>query len=313
MNRKQRRRLAKSASSVAAGSGPGPASPAFDAGDALALLSGLVRQVRPAAVTLPEAAPAVPTERAPPVPSLDPQARDENIATTCYYLAMDALRGGRTPETLARAVAAVAAHADRLWAEARREVEAGDKPKIACKAGCGWCCHQTITVAPVEAVAIAAHVRDKFTAEARTALHQRLAAFVEQIGALSAAERARRQVPCSYLVDGACSIYEVRPLRCRGVHSRDVGHCIWRYEYPDAARTDGRSRVGAGPYVVESARIMNAALAGLARACRDLGLLVDSLDIEAATHAALDTPQVEARFLAGAPVFSGLIKGSQTA
>jgi hypothetical protein len=97
------------------------------------------------------------------------------------------------------------------------------------------------------------------------------------------------------------------------VHSRDVGHCIWKYENPDAARAAGRTRVGAGPYVVESARIMNAALAGLARACRDLGLLVDSLDIEAATRAALDTKEVEARFLAGTPVFSSLIKGPQTA
>ena len=71
-----------------------------------------------------------------------------------------------------------------------------------CREGCDDCCRQQLTVFPVEAVAIRAHL--------------------EALGPSrrdNLAERARALDPgresCVFLTDGRCDIYPVRPLICR--------------------------------------------------------------------------------------------------
>ncbi len=73
---------------------------------------------------------------------------------------------------------------------------------LSCRPGCTACCEVRLTVSPVEAAAIAAHLRT-LAPEARRALAQR--------GNRSADEGA-----CAMLDGrGRCAIYEARPLVCR--------------------------------------------------------------------------------------------------
>jgi Fe-S-cluster containining protein len=104
---------------------------------------------------------------------------------------------------------------------------------ISCKKGCGACCSYLVAVSEVEARRIRVVVEHlpepwRSTVRARfAAAHDRL----EQAGMLSRLRTSdqwtedeyeafveayhRAGVPCPFLEDGACSIYEERPITCR--------------------------------------------------------------------------------------------------
>lgn len=248
-----------------------------------------------------------------PDPAQGSIASDRAIELTAYNTAWEAARAASADNKLSAMVAAVQAYAEQVWAEVRQKSEtaavlsaAGQAP-IACGAGCAWCCHQHVAIAPPEAVAIARHVERRFTPEQRAALEERIKALDTVTRGATVAERARLKQPCAFLVEGACSIYEARPLRCRRVHSRDAGYCRWTMENPDEAAALRKQRTGPGPYVVPSARIMDSALRGLARACRDHGVSVETLELTAAARIALSVPEVEQHVLNGEPVFAAAL------
>lgn len=75
------------------------------------------------------------------------------------------------------------------------------KPYVACKKGCSHCCHMTVRLTSTEAQRLGdaiGRAPARLTPEARA---RRVDAFAG--------------VPCPFLVYGACSIYENRPLSCR--------------------------------------------------------------------------------------------------
>lgn len=204
---------------------------------------------------------------------------------------------------MAAMAAAVHAFADRIWAEARTSPDMSNTT-IACKAGCGWCCHQQVAIAPAEAMAIANHLQLCLDAPQRAALAQRVAALDAVTRGLTAIERGRLRQPCAFLLDGHCAIYPARPLRCRGVYSQDESHCRWAMANPDDAAAARRERYGPGPFVAAPSKIMDAALTGLVRASRDLGLEAEGLELTAAVHLALTAPDLERRTLAGESAFA---------
>jgi hypothetical protein len=278
MNRKERRRQAKT------GTGS-PSGPAFGADDALAFLSGR----RPV--------PAPPPAAAPP-PKTD-------TSTAVQFRALDALRAGRSVSAVTEAVRAAGAVADQAWNTARPVVEARKQAGFACAAGCSWCCYQQVAVAPAEAIAIARHVETTFTSEQRAGLTARIAALDDKARGLGLWSRARLKSPCVMLAEnGACSIYEVRPLRCRGVYSRDAGQCQWVMENPDQVYGNPDRHATPGPYPVEPAKIMDTALTGLARACQEAGLDWQALELTAALRLILGHPEVTERYLGGEPVLA---------
>lgn len=82
------------------------------------------------------------------------------------------------------------------------EKQKGRKP--ACTKGCSSCCktHETIPVYPLELVGITWYVTEKITGTKRAILREQLRDHKENGS-------------CPFLVDGACSIHEVRPISCR--------------------------------------------------------------------------------------------------
>jgi hypothetical protein len=239
---------------------------------------------------------------APVAPARERDLADRNVETGAFYRALDAARAAAPEDRVWTMVAAVNAYADAIWAAVRPELETPGAP-IACAAGCAACCHQQVAITPAEAVAIARHVDCRFSPAERAALVARLKALDGAVRGLDAPARARLKRPCAFLVDGRCSIYDARPLRCRGVYSRDAAHCRWAMDHPDAA-AERRRRAGPGPYIGVSARIMDASLTGLARACREMTLEVDSLELTVAARIALAVPDIELHYRSGEPVFA---------
>jgi Fe-S-cluster containining protein len=93
-------------------------------------------------------------------------------------------------------------------------VQARHGADMECRSGCHDCCHQRLSVSPVEAEPIRAA----------------LAALPSDVRA-RIADRAARGIDCAALEDGRCLIYADRPLVCRshGLPIRldgRVEHCL---------------------------------------------------------------------------------------
>lgn len=233
------------------------------------------------------------------------KASYRHLETAAYYRALDAARSAKQGEKVATMAAAVHALADEVWTNVRAEAEPAGRPsQIACAPGCGACCHQLVAIAPAEAAVIAQFVAQNFTAEERAELAERVRALDTATRDKTAIERARMRLPCAFLVNGRCSIYAARPLRCRGVHSRDASHCGWVLVNPDAAAERRGKRTGPGPFLVASVKIMDAALTGLARACRTIAVDGESLELTAGVRIALAIPELEQHLTAGDPIFA---------
>jgi Fe-S-cluster containining protein len=225
-----------------------------------------------------------------------------DVAKTVHHAATQVLSQGRAPAQLAEATAAAKATAERFWGLVQPSIERAGA--IACRSGCAWCCYQGVAVIPIEAVTIAGHIEAKFTPAQRGALDERLARTHAQTAGMSVHERARLMLACPFLVEGRCSIYEVRPFRCRGIHSRDADYCKWKLEHIDEAVQDKRRGTPADPLLQAPVQIMDAGLAGLGVASQEAGLPGAGLELTAAIQIALATPDRDPRVAAGADLLA---------
>lgn len=80
------------------------------------------------------------------------------------------------------------------------------KPFVVCGSGCSHCCRQAVFISSAEAKLISDFTGKPTTLERNT--------FLDAQYAKDAQDR-RVDTPCSFLVEGQCSIYEVRPVACR--------------------------------------------------------------------------------------------------
>jgi uncharacterized protein len=109
---------------------------------------------------------------------------------------------------------------DKAVAQVETQAVARGMP-TACQAGCSHCCSLPVHASEPEVLHIAQHFKD--------GPPQRLLALMQALKARAASgpgtpePPARR--PCVFLVRGLCSIYEIRPARCRKAHSLDAQLC----------------------------------------------------------------------------------------
>ena len=80
-------------------------------------------------------------------------------------------------------------------------------PFIACKKGCSACCKMNVSISSVEAEQMALHSQKNINHLKRSIAHD--------IGHFSG-------IACPFLIENACSIYEVRPYMCRAHVSFDT-------------------------------------------------------------------------------------------
>ena len=182
----------------------------------------------------------------------------------------------------------------------------------ACRVGCAHCCHQAVGVTPPEVFAIHDHLRATRSAAELDALAVRVRAADDLTRGMTPADRLSPAHPCPFLVDERCSIYEARPLACRGTNSLDAAACERNLRDPDAraAFVAGTASV---PCYVEPFRAGHAVTAGLQMALDQLhGLEVLPLELTAAIRIMIDDPDgVPQRWLGGKDPFAGA-RGADT-
>jgi uncharacterized protein len=137
-------------------------------------------------------------------------------------LTYDALRAGITLHAVATSAKRTAEYTDEALAIIHEEY----KPSIHCRSGCSYCCCKPNVLASIpELVSIVSFVEETFTAEARRDLEARTRRYRGQMQGRRVEDPTDESVPCPFLVDGRCSVYQVRPLICRGYNSTDVEAC----------------------------------------------------------------------------------------
>jgi Fe-S-cluster containining protein len=179
---------------------------------------------------------------------------------------------------------------------------------LACKAGCDHCCYQVVGVTPAEALTIWSHLQRTRSAEELERLGARVVELREKSRGLSSTERFSPDHPCAFLEAGRCSIYEVRPLSCRGMNSLDAKECETRLREP-AARAEFVAH-GGGHLFVEPVRAFRAVSAGLQLSLAELYHL-DSrpLDLIAAMDLLLrDGAALSTEWIAGRQPFDSALR-----
>lgn len=183
---------------------------------------------------------------------------------------------------------------------------------VACKAGCGHCCHQVVGISVPEALAIFEHLRRTRSGAELEQLKARVDTLHERARTRSVAERFSADLPCAFLRDGSCSIYEVRPLACRGANSLDASDCEQRLQDPKA-RAEFLEKGHGGRCYVEPVRAFRAVSAGLQLGLSELYQLDPrGLDLLAAMHVLFQSESSPAQaWVAGEQPFEDALREKQ--
>jgi Fe-S-cluster containining protein len=179
---------------------------------------------------------------------------------------------------------------------------------VACKSGCDHCCYQSVGVTPPEALAIWRHLTATLSAAELAALAARIAEVHEQTRRMTSGERFSPEHPCPFLAEGCCSIYEVRPLACRGMNALDAGECATRLRDPDARAAFLAGGPG-GRSFMEPIRAAHAVSAGLQIGLSELYQLdMRPLELSAAMHALFSGPESADGWVDGGRTFESAVR-----
>ena len=168
------------------------------------------------------------------------------------------------------------------------------KAQHACAPGCDFCCYLPVDVLAPEAFRIAAHLE-------QTRSPEELATLVYRLGAQGQHDFGVR--PCVFLANGRCSIYEVRPMVCRGYNSLSKERCE-AYHHDASVDLKGTKDRVAG-------RLAEAMEDGVIAGLEALGLDAQWYELPSAVLRALETTDGPARWARGEAVFQGCDQLSQ--
>ena len=227
-------------------------------------------------------------------------------ANTAYAIVRGEPKIERAIELARNAMTAMSKLADGLLARAPQGA-------VACKPGCDHCCYQSVGVTPPEALAIFDHLRKTLGEVELAAVAAHLAVTEERTRGLSAAERFSPERPCPFLTQGRCSIYEVRPLACRGMNSLSAEECARRLRDPEARQQFLAQGLGGHSYM-EPIRAVQAISAGLQVLLSEFyNLDMRPLELTSAMHLLFEAPDaVAAGWLDGGAAFASARGGDST-
>jgi Fe-S-cluster containining protein len=168
---------------------------------------------------------------------------------------------------------------------------------IECQPGCHYCCYNQPIVTPPEALLIGYSVEKTFADRERSELFGRMVSILELTRDKGQNEivMTRHELPCIFLINGMCSVYEVRPAICRACSSTSAEHCATVFESRDT-----RARLRCYPQIRE---IFKTVHAGLMENCEDMGCQSDFLLIAEAMHDYFRHPSPMEAWLDGEKVF----------
>lgn len=162
---------------------------------------------------------------------------------------------------------------------------------VACARGCSHCCTTFVSATIPEVLRLARAVRANHGRAARAR------AVGEEARLIPQAERETRRIVCPILEDHACAEYAARPVVCRYVLSKSLEACV---------RIFTQNSGEAMPYADGSIGIRSTVVVMMKVAMLLAGLPNQHVELSHALSIALSTADVEARWLAGEPLFDAV-------
>ena len=167
--------------------------------------------------------------------------------------------------------------------------------RVACCAGCGHCCSSPVDVQAHEVFFVADYIQKHFPPQDLEDVIARLAEHRAFHAKLDADQRECSRVPCVFLLEGSCAIYEARPEICRAHHMSTVAPCIAFADSPDVDLAPG--------HIPELRARMFTVMLALDEALEGAGYDDRSYDFGSALHEALTNPLCLIRWLQQKPAF----------
>jgi len=146
---------------------------------------------------------------------------------TLYYRTADAVMAKLATANEASELLDVVREAFARFDRAYDSAPAAARAAVACRAGCGTCCHHDVAVQAHEVFIAAEHIQRHFSPEELEAVIARAAAHrAAYLASRNQPDRVLPRTPCVLLREGSCSIYAGRPEICRAYHSNSLDGCI---------------------------------------------------------------------------------------
>ena len=149
-----------------------------------------------------------------------------------------------------------------------------------------------VEIRPHDAFVLAHHVQTSFNAEQRVRAMARIEENLKRIAVLTPEQHVRANIPCAFLEEGVCTVYEARPATCRKYYSVSVTTCRNSFDDPSAPLT--------GEIEHEQVRLAgNAVALGYAKGLEDAGYDATLYELHYAVHNAMTNPKAERRYRDG--------------
>lgn len=180
-------------------------------------------------------------------------------------------------------------------------IQAEGQPELDCRKGCAACCRLRVVATAPEVLLIARFIRATESAlrERGIDLAQRVAEVDAYTRGMDEASRGKRKRRCPFIAKGACTIYPVRTLACRGHASYDRRAC--------AAAMGGSDNIIpiSQPHLMVRSIVQNA----MQSAMRDAGYAWGLYELNHALHLVLTEDRIEQRWLTGEDAFAEALVG----
>jgi hypothetical protein len=178
-----------------------------------------------------------------------------------------------------------------------------ERTRLACAAGCAFCCYHPVDITPPEAFAIVAYLRTALSVVAQEAAYGRIATQAERIRRLSYEEHAQARLPCALLVDGQCTVYPCRPFACRAWNSTSAAEC-------EAIFTHGNPVTRLPPLDMRTYEVIWDAARGMTEGLQQCRLDGTAYELHSIVQRVWDTPEAARRWAQGEAVFAGCVVGA---
>jgi len=213
---------------------------------------------------------------------------------------IDASTRGRTGDILAAievlGVELTAAYEEQFARQRRADMGfERNLSQVQCLKGCSFCCHVKVSATPLKVARIAAAIEAGRFPDRHTAV----LANADALAGLDARSHLARKRDCPFLIEGACSIHEIRPLTCRALLSRSARVCQLTFETSDQTTESLRIPSLVTPRLL-AAGFMNGEIAAM----RDLGLAGHLIELTASLALLAREPTAFVRWLGGDDVFA---------
>lgn len=104
--------------------------------------------------------------------------------------------------------------------------------KPVCASGCSYCCYYKVEVRAPEIFLIKEHLQQHFEADAIRNILDSAEKNAQLIRNLTPEKHLTTNIKCPFLKENNCSIYSVRPFKCRNFHATDLGGCEKSFNNP---------------------------------------------------------------------------------